>query len=148
MKWPLISPIAYETHSAESFYAYIKSLMNSNASKEVSGVSISKSGEKLTIRMSRSPKVVTRDELTILAKEYELNETELLKIFKKRKIGIDYADNDERKSTELTTTRTKKNAGSKRKKRQDVSENQLLVVERDSRLHEESSVLVDSEPTK
>jgi ribosomal protein S15P/S13E len=148
-KWPLIAPTPYEQHTPESFHHYIKTLMSSTTSREVQGVSLSV-GEKLVVRMTRTPKVVTRDELAILAKEYKLDEMELLATFKKRKIGIDYANNDERITTDAAHfARIKKDANDKRKLlRENASRDKLLKLVDNSRLHEESSILTTEEPTK
>jgi hypothetical protein len=149
MKWPLIAQTPYAEHTPESFHHYIKTLMSSATSREVQGVSLSV-GDKLVIRMTRNPKLVTRDELSTLAKEYKLDEMELLLTFKKRKIGIDYANNDERlKSDADHAARIKKDANDKRKlMRQNASRDKLLKSVGDTRLHEEGAILATEKPTQ
>ena len=148
MKWPLLAPQAFLSHTAESFYAYIKGMMVSNVSKEVSGVSISLGkANKITIRMSREEKLVTREELSLLATEYKLNEFELLQLFIKRKIGINY-DNDtiRAESDRASLANAKEDARNKRiAMRKEKSIDKLLKPKRNTRLHEKSPIQPPSE---
>jgi len=142
---PLTGP-EFSSQTPDSFISYVKSLIHNKTSKEVQGVSISISGSnKLTIRFSRETKVVSREELSLLAKEYKQDEQELLKLFRKRKIEVIYDDTDNRRETE-TPVKAKKNAGHKRSpRRKKASVDQLLEPSSDTRLHEESGVQSDSE---
>lgn len=104
---------------------YVKSMMNAKSSKEVLGVAINIKENRTTIKVNRETKAVSRDELATLAKEYKLDEIELLKLFIKRKIEVIYDDNDARLEQE-SAYKTKKNARNKKtSKQQDPSINKL-----------------------
>jgi phosphate starvation-inducible protein PhoH len=114
--------------------------MPSNVSKEVTGISLSFKGSKLTVRFQSETKQVTRDELAKLAKEYAQDELELLAQFRKRKIEVIYASDDPRSELE-SSIKAQKNVRAKRSsRRKTVSPDQLLQPISDPRLHEEGSI--------
>lgn len=136
----LIGP-RFDTYTPESFHAFVKSLIKTspNASKEVLGISLTQKSGKVTIRINRSDKSLNRDEVTKLAEEYKLEELTLLKLLKKRKIGIFYGIDDQRHSDDQAAL--EKDAGNKKtRKRKDVSGDKLLKPERNSGMQEESSI--------
>jgi hypothetical protein len=111
--------------------------MNSKSSKEVLGVAINiGSNDRITIKISRETKAVSRDELSTLSTEYKLDELTLLQLFIKRKIEVIYDDSDPRQQLEAQY-KTKKNARNKKARKQDPSLNQLLESISDSRLSQE-----------
>lgn len=145
---PLTGP-KFEDQTPQTFMLYVKSLLNNNnISKEVSGISLTIGSKKTVIKVLRESKSFTRDEITILAKEYGVAESFLLELFKKRKIGVTYEDSDERRNIEVTI-KAKKNAGPRkpsRRKNQSLDKLQQLVD--NSRLLEESSVFTVDEVEK
>jgi hypothetical protein len=134
---------AFASYDPESFYNFVKSLIksnNPNQSKEVMGVSLSRLKNKTTIRITRDSKTLTRDELTKLAQEYKLTETELLVLFKKRKIGIMYDLNDTRHETDSKLL-AEANAGVKKTRKRKISDrDELQLAEHSSGVFEEGSV--------
>jgi hypothetical protein len=139
---PLLAK-AFAGHNPESFQAYIKSLaaVRATASKEVNAVGIVFKGDKVTVRVKRDPKLVTRDEVATLALEYKKPETLILELFKKRKVDIAYEDNDARRETDEQHFRSKKDAKPKRpSRRKKASSDQLQFFVDHSRLPEEGAV--------
>ncbi len=145
---PLLSPKAFLEHTTESFYAYIKNMMNSNRSKEVRGVSISVGkADKITIRIEREEKIVSREELELLAQEYNIDEMKLLTLFIKRKIGISYDNSPKRESDIAAINEAKANARAERlAMRKKAGNDKFLKPKRNSRLHEESTIQPTTEP--
>jgi hypothetical protein len=140
----------FSSYDAESFYAFVKSLVRSsspNQSKEVMGVSISRTASKTSIRITRDSKTLTRDELTKLASEYKLTETELLMLFQKRKIGIMYDLNDSRiEHDKQALESAKADAGTKKTRKRKVSDrDELQLSSHNPGVHEESSVQAPNE---
>lgn len=141
-KIPLLAR-AFIDHTPETFHTYVKSLaaVRATASKEVNAVGIVFKGDKVTVRVKREPKIVTRDEVATLAAEYKREETYILELFKKRKVGIAYEDNDERRSTDEQHFRAKKDAKPKRpSRRKKASSDQLQFFVDHTRLPEEGAV--------
>lgn len=133
---------AFGLYDAESFYAFVKSLIksnNPNQSKEVMGVSLSQLKGKTTIRLTRDSKTLTRDELTKLAQEYKLTEQELLVLFKKRKIGIMYDISDTRIESDKAAIEA--HVGAKKTRKRKVSDrDELQQLGDNPGMLEESSV--------
>lgn len=107
-----------------------------NASKEVSGISITQKAGKTTIRMNKTDKTLTRDEVSKLATEYKLNEQEFLILLSKRKIGILYELNDRRSEEDRNSQANVKSRKAGRRKIQNRDE--LLKPSDNSGVHEES----------
>jgi hypothetical protein len=126
--------------SPEEYHTHIKSFIKDSpsTSKEVQGVSITQKGKRLTVKVLRDSKALSREEVTLLATEYKLDEQELLKLLKKRKIGVIYEPNDPR--SESDETQHKKNAKPRSKRREALPPNQLQQPELAPDLHEEIQI--------
>lgn len=86
---PLISKPFGEMNK-EEFFAVIKALYknpNSKASTTVPGISLSV-GKKTIVRITREDKRITEHELALLAGEHDLDASELMLLFTKRKINV------------------------------------------------------------
>lgn len=85
----LLGP-AFETHTKDTLWTYIKSMINNTVSKNetcVEGIHIS-FGSRTTVVIKRNPKTVTSVELASLAKQFGKPESDLMSLFWKRKVTI------------------------------------------------------------
>lgn len=127
----LIGP-RFDSYSPDSFYSYVKGLIktkNPNASKEVQGIAIKQDGSRLSLRFTRSDKVLQRNEVTKLAQEYKIEELGILLALEKRKLGILYEPHDTRiESDKSAIEKAKADAKDqkRRAKRKDGSGDKLL----------------------
>lgn len=154
---PLIGK-AFESFSVEEWKSYVIGLiikLDSKESKSAPNVSIVFKDKRVTLRVKREPKFVTREEISQLAEEYSKTELEILELFSKktRKIEIRYADNDDRRESDQEQLRaskpTKKNAGARKpRKRKAKDQHQLLEPGHDSHLSAQSGIQPSSEAKK
>jgi hypothetical protein len=145
---PLLAKALW-TQSPEDYFAYVKGLIISKAtaSKEVSSVGIVFKKDRITVRVNRDPKQVTRDEVTSLAVEYAKDELWLLELLTKRKIGIHYETNDSRITTDEEHFQAQRDAKPRKaSKRKAKSKDKLQLSFDNSRLLEESSIQSSTEP--
>lgn len=152
-KTPLLAR-AFGTHTKESWAEFLRSLIttqNSNESKTIPGVSFSFNQLKTTVRINREPKLVTRDEISVLATEYAKSEAELLLLLKTRKIEVTYVDNDARRADDAADcAKAKADAKLKRvpRKRKAAGKDKLQLAGHDSHLPTQSAVQPGEEPKK
>lgn len=135
----LLSPKPFHEFTAKEFHDYVESLYMPGESKQsrlVDGVTLSKNKKGTDIvRVTRTNKCITRDEIKLLALEYAKDEMETLALFKTRKIEVIYDAGDARKEYDATLFKPEKpKTNVKRGKagRKALRENKLLELKPNS----------------
>lgn len=135
---------AFESFTPEAFREFVKNLRikTNTESKAVASVGIVFRPNRTTVRVKRDPKIVSREEIDLLAAEYGKTSQEIINILIQRKVGVSYEPSDSRQSTELAgAAEAKRNAKPhKNRKRKTESTHQFFEPRCDSQLHEEGPI--------